>query len=221
MKKLIIAIDGPAASGKGTLAKLLAENLSLAHLDTGLLYRAIGLHALEQKVPLDAEDRILDIAEQLSANDLNNTTLKRDDVGQSASKVALHPKVRTSLLDFQRRFAENPPEATQGCVLDGRDIGTAILPNADYKFYLTADVKERAQRRHKELLERNIEASYDNVLQEMQERDARDQARSTAPLKPADDAVLVDTTGLDAAEILQKIMGVLQQKKASGPSPQK
>jgi len=201
-KPVIIAVDGPAASGKGTLAKRLARHFGYAHLDTGALYRAVGLALIRAgKDPDDAE------AAEAAARALDPRGLDRllDDPGlrdeaaaDAATRVAANPGVRAALLDFQREFARTPPGGAPGAVLDGRDIGTVICPDAAYKIFIEADVNVRADRRVKELRDRGIEAIHARVLRDMRERDARDRGRSVAPLVPADDAFVLDSSALDA-----------------------
>ena len=195
---MIIAVDGPAASGKGTLARRLAHHFKLAHLDTGGLYRAAALHALESgghpADPAVAEAG----ARRVRAADLDDPRLREERVAQAASVVAAIPAVRQALLAFQRDFARHPPGGAAGAVLDGRDIGTVICPDADAKLFVTATVEARAQRRFQELRESGGRAIYSRVLQDMKDRDARDSQRRTAPLVPAGDAFVLDTTALDA-----------------------
>jgi len=195
---VIIAIDGPAGSGKGTLAKRLAAHFGFAHLDTGLIYRAVG-HAM-LRAGLDPEDKA---AAERAAKALDPATfadpaLRGDDAANAASKVSAIPAVRAALLEFQRRFAVSPPGGAPGAVLDGRDVGTVVCPDAPVKLFLTATPEVRAERRVKELRERGLEAIYARVLQDLNERDARDRARAVAPLTPATDALVLDTSTLDA-----------------------
>lgn len=195
---MIIAIDGPAASGKGTLAKRIAEHFGLAYLDTGLLYRAVGLALLRTgNNPADLK-AAEDAARAITLSQLDDPELRGDEAGSAASQVAAIPEVRAALLALQRRFALAPPGGERGAVLDGRDIGTVICPAADVKLFVTARPEVRAARRHKELLARGVDSIYARVLQELSERDARDAARRIAPLKPAPDALVLDTSGLDA-----------------------
>lgn len=195
---MIIAIDGPAASGKGTLAKRIAEHFGLAYLDTGLLYRAVGLALLRTgNNPADLK-AAEDAARAITLSQLDDPELRGDEAGSAASQVAAIPEVRAALLPLQRRFAHAPPGGERGAVLDGRDIGTVICPAADVKLFVTARPEVRAARRHKELLARGVDSIYARVLQELSERDARDAARRIAPLKPAPDALVLDTSGLDA-----------------------
>jgi CMP/dCMP kinase len=193
----VIAIDGPAAAGKGTLARRLAGHLGFAYLDTGLLYRAVGLKTLQAGSGRDDVAAAVAAAETLDASELADDALRGDEAAVAASKVATIPGVRRALLDFQRRFARIPPGDAPGAVLDGRDIGTVVCPDADVKLFVTASLDVRAARRLKELRQRGLEAIDSRVLREMQERDARDSARAVAPLEPASNAVVIDTSGLD------------------------
>lgn len=184
-----VAIDGPAAAGKGTISKAVAAHFGFAHLDTGLLYRAVGAQVLQGAEPLAA-------ARALVAGDLDTPELRRPEVAQAASKVAVLPEVRAALVDFQRAFARR----AGGAVLDGRDIGTVICPQAEVKLYVTASAEARAERRFLELAERGIETTRAEVLADVEARDARDMGRADAPLRPAEDAVRIDTTALTIDE---------------------
>src|SRR6056297_2496100 len=185
-----IAIDGPPAAGKGTVSKAVAAHFGLAHLDTGLLYRATGRRTLDGTTPVEA-------AKSLQAEDLQAGDLRTPEVAQAASRVAADPEVRQALVDFQRAFARRDG----GAVLDGRDIGTVICPEAEVKLFVTASDDIRAERRFKELTESGHEVSYDEVLADLRARDERDSARAAAPLKPSEDAVQLDTSrmSIDAA----------------------
>jgi len=195
---MIIAVDGPAASGKGTLARRIAQHMGFAHLDTGRLYRAVGVAVIRAgRDPSDAGAAEA-AARALAPDVLDDPALAGDEAAQAASKVAAIPAVRAALLDLQREFAENPPGGKAGAVLDGRDIGTVVCPDANIKFFVTASAQTRAERRHKELLNRGETSIYARVLQDLRERDARDSARNVAPLKPAGDAIVLDTTEMDA-----------------------
>ena len=195
---MIIAVDGPAASGKGTLAKRLARHFGLAHLDTGSLYRAAALHAIEADGD-PSDPRVAEAAaRRVTAADLGDERLRGEMVGQGASIVAAIPGVRAALLRFQRDFAEHPPDGARGAVLDGRDIGTVICPGADVKLFITASLEARAVRRFQELRQRGQITIYDSVLQDLEQRDARDSERRTAPLVASPDAFVLDTTHLDA-----------------------
>ncbi len=207
----IIAIDGPAAAGKGTLARRLAAELGFDYLDTGLIYRAVGMKLA--RAGLDPADEALaeQAARELSPTDLAADDLRVDQAAQAASKVAAIPGVRAALLDFQRRFAAQPPEG-RGVVLDGRDIGTVVCPEASVKLFVTASVEKRAERRLKELQDKGLEAIYGTVLADMRERDERDSNRSVAPLVPAQDAVLLDTSDLDAGQAFAAALGIVRSK---------
>jgi len=194
---MIIALDGPAASGKGTLAKRLAKHYGFAHLDTGKLYRAVGLAVLRAGEDPEDADSAGRAAAALTPSDLDNPALAGDDAAVAASKVAAIPAVRDALLSFQRRFAESPPDGAAGAVIDGRDIGTVVCPDAPAKLFVTAGLEIRAERRHKELLGRGETSIYARVLQDLTERDERDSNRAVSPLLAADDAKVLDTSTLD------------------------
>ncbi|PTW51237.1 (d)CMP kinase [Rhodovulum kholense] len=180
-----VAIDGPAAAGKGTISRAVAAHFGFAHLDTGLLYRAVGARMLDGLDPVEA-------ARTLDPEALERSDLRAPEVAQAASKVAAIPDVRAALVDFQRAFAMR----AGGAVLDGRDIGTVICPEAPAKLFVTASDTVRAERRFRELTDKGVETSLEEVLTEMRERDARDSARAAAPLRPAQDAVILDTSRL-------------------------
>lgn len=195
---MIIAIDGPSASGKGTLAKRLAAHFQFAHLDTGKIYRAVALLLRRAGLNPSDESAALNAAKSLYPEILVEPDLTEDDVAQAASVVAAMEPVRQALKQFQIDFAHNPPGGASGAVLDGRDIGTVICPNAEIKLFVTADVEVRAKRRYKELRERQPTTIYARVLQDLKDRDDRDQNRSVAPLIPAADAYVLDTSSMDA-----------------------
>ena len=207
---MIIAIDGPAASGKGTLARRLADHFDFAYLDTGKLYRAVGLGVVRLGGDPEDEDAALDVANNLNPAQLDDPDLKSDEAAQAASKVAAIQSVRAALLEFQKNLAAHPPGGKSGAILDGRDIGTVVCPDAPAKLFVTASVEERANRRHKELLDRGESSIYARVLADLQERDARDSNRAVAPLKPADDATVVDTSDLNADEAFDKAVEIIQ-----------
>ena len=209
---MIIAVDGPVAAGKGTLARALAAKLGLAYLDTGSLYRAVAAMTLAAGEAPDDEAATEAVARRLTPADLERDDLRQEAVGQAASLVAAQGRVRAALLDFQRRFAHHPPAGMKGAVLDGRDIGTVVCPDADVKLFVTASPEVRAERRYRELLARGEETIYPRVLQDLKERDARDQAREVAPLRPAEDAAILDTSELDADAALQAAMQILQDR---------
>ncbi|HJM60915.1 MAG TPA: (d)CMP kinase, partial [Alphaproteobacteria bacterium] len=215
---MIIAIDGPAASGKGSLARRLAERFDLAHLDTGGLYRATALSVLNAGAdpadPAAAEAA----AKALDVTGLDSPRLRDPDVGEAASLVAGVPGVRAALLAFQRDFARSPPCGAAGAVLDGRDIGSVVLPEADVKLFLTASAEARADRRHKELRQRGTESIRAAVLRELAERDSRDGSRDMAPMVQTPDALLLDTTNLDAdAAFAAAVELVLAQQQRAVP----
>lgn len=208
-QRLVIAIDGPSASGKGTLAKRLAAHFSLPHLDTGLLYRAVGWAAFRSgRDPAD-------IAENLQPADLANPELRGDEASQQGSKVAAIPEVRANLLKFQKDFASRGA----GAVLDGRDIGTVICPDAPVKLFVTASPESRAERRYQELRDRGVDTIKPRVLAEMAERDRRDSERAAAPLKAAPDAWLLDTSEMDADAAFAAALAFIERKgfRSSGP----
>ncbi len=202
--RLVVAIDGPAAAGKGTLARRLAAALNVAYLDTGLLYRAVGRLVLDAGGAPDDPVAAEAAARKLVAADLTRTDLRGPEADQASSLVAKLPGVRAALLTFQRRFAE------QGAVLDGRDIGTVVVPGAPIKLFVTATPAARARRRWLELQGRGIPATLATVEAELQARDARDATRDTAPLKAAADAVVLDTTELDADAAFSLALEIVQ-----------
>lgn len=206
----IIAIDGPAASGKGTLARRLARHYGFAYLDTGKLYRAVGLRVVRAGGDPEDEEAAEDAARALEPIELEDPALAGDDAAKAASQVAALPAVRAALMDFQRGFAASPPDGAEGAVLDGRDIGTVICPNAPAKLFVTADVEVRADRRHKELLNRGVASIYARVLADLKERDARDADREAAPMRPADDAHVLDTTEMDPDEAFDAALDVIE-----------
>ena len=191
----MIAVDGPAASGKGTIAKALAEHFRLPHMDTGLLYRAVALNLWRWGGDPSSEFEALRACDDLGF-DPTDPELRTEPVSKIASKISAYPAVRKALFDRQRSFAAQPG----GAVLDGRDIGTVIAPDADAKLFVTASQEVRAQRRVRELLERGMPAHYDDVLLDLQSRDTRDSGRQTAPLWQAEDAILLDTSDLSREE---------------------
>ena len=196
-RSVIVAVDGPVAAGKGTLARQLACHFGFAYLDTGALYRATARRVLraggDPSDPAASRQAALDLV----AADLADPELRAEPVGEAASVVAAMPEVRAALLDYQRRFAHDPPGGAPGAVLDGRDIGTVVCPEADVKLFVTATVEARAERRVRELRARGEDADAGQVLADLKRRDRRDSGRDAAPLKPALDAHLLDSTNFD------------------------
>lgn len=208
MLKFTVAIDGPAAAGKGTISRFVAEKFGFSHLDTGSLYRAVGVKALE--IGRGVIDPV--VAARVAGN-LSDTDLARDDLrtamsGQAASKVAAMPPVRAALLEFQKEYARREG----GAVLDGRDIGTVICPEAEMKIYVTASDQIRAERRHKELVLDKPDLTVEQVLTDLRARDARDAARDVAPMKPAKDALLLDTTKLSIDAAVAEALALIQKR---------
>ena len=207
---MVIAIDGPAASGKGTLARRLAAHLGRPHLDTGLLYRAVARIMLDRGLSLADEPAATAIALALEPDHLDAARLREAKMGEAASVVSAFRPVRGALIAFQQRFAAQPG----GAVLDGRDIGTVVCPGATVKLYITASAEERARRRMRELLATGEPATFDAVLTDIRNRDARDAERSTAPMRPASDAVHLDTTDLDADQAFAKALELVRAVEA-------
>ena len=209
-----IAIDGPAGSGKTTVAKQISKILDILYLDTGAMYRACGLYALNEGVSVDDEQGVSALMEKLDLkieylNGAQHTILfgkdvsediRRNEVSSLASKISVHKAVRLKMLEMQREIASKTD-----CVLDGRDIGSYVLPNADYKFYITASVKVRTDRRYKELIAKGHEVNYDELMKEIEQRDYNDKNRDFAPLKQADDAIVIDTSDMTIEEVIDKV----------------
>jgi cytidylate kinase len=206
---MIIAIDGPAASGKGTLGKRLADHFGFAHLDTGLLYRAVARVLLDRDISLTDRDAAATVARELDVTHLDDERLRGAQMGEAASVISAYQPVRDALLAFQRQFAGQAP----GAVLDGRDIGTVVCPHADVKLFITASAEERARRRHREILTRGETTDYEIILNDIRRRDERDMTRSNAPLKAADDALTLDTTHLDADQAFEAALELVRRKQ--------
>ena len=205
---MIIAIDGPAASGKGTLAKILAEKLGLFYIDTGSTYRLVALKHLEDGMdPLEAAQWVHDEA---TAQDFTNPRLREREVGAESSRMAATPGVRPLMVDVMRQLAQMAPS---GAILDGRDIGTHVFPDANYKLYVTADPEIRAERRAKELQSKGFDVSYEAVLGDLRERDERDSTRSEAPLRPAEDAVMFDTSRMTIDQMVVEALSLFAGKQ--------
>jgi cytidylate kinase len=207
---MIIAIDGPAASGKGTLGKRLAAHYGLRHLDTGQIYRAVAQALLESGSPMTDDTAAIAAARSLDPARLDDSVLKTDEVGNLASIVSAIPQVREALLTFQRDFAAQPP----GAVLDGRDIGTVIAPDAEVKIFLTASPEERARRRVIDHRDRGLNVDEATILADIKKRDERDASRAVAPFKPAPDAHLLDTTYLDIDAAFRAAVDIVEAARA-------
>lgn len=207
---MIVTVDGPAASGKGTLARRLAAHYGLPHLDTGLLYRGVAFLMVEGGHALDDEKAAEKIAQSLDLAKLDHNALRSRGLGEAASRVAAMPAVRAALLKMQQDFARQP----KGAVLDGRDTGTVIAPEAEVKIFVTAAPEERARRRHVELAARREPVEYCEVIADIKKRDERDSERSIAPLKPAPDAVLLDTTRLDIEASFRAAVSIVEASRA-------
>ena len=204
----IVAIDGTAAAGKGTVSKAVAAHFGFAHLDTGLLYRVVSRVALEKIGPSLDEDAVIALLTEVSEADLERDDLRTAAVAQAASKVAVIPEVRSALVDFQRKFAAR----AGGAVLDGRDIGTVICPDADVKLFVTASPEVRGQRRYQELADRGENTDFDTVIEDVKARDARDSERAVAPLVPADDAISIDTSGMSIKDAIAAAIAAVDSK---------
>src|SRR6056300_726620 len=208
----LITIDGPAGSGKGTIAKQLSEVLKLNYLDSGAIYRILGLHLIENNIPIDNEDLIKKSIEKANIQfsrhkiSLNNRDvtddIRTESIAKTASLIAANKTVRESILDLQRSFLKKP-----GLVAEGRDMGTVVFPEAKYKFFLTATVEERARRGYKQLISKGFDVSIFDLVVEIQERDFRDINRTISPLVPAANAVIIDTTKLSPSQVVEFILG--------------
>lgn len=220
---MIITIDGPAAAGKGTLAAALAKRYHLAYFDTGMLYRAVGLEMVLQNQNPQDESAAEKVAKSLTFAKMMQLSAHpefRGRIGgEAASKVSALPKVRSALLKMQQDFADNPVFAdgtpANGAVYDGRDTGTVVCPHADIKFFVVASPEVRATRRYNEFIAKGIQTTYQQVLDDLIARDKRDSERSTAPLKPAEDAVLLDTSTMDINQEINAAINIIEQKKLS------
>ena len=223
---MIIAIDGPSGAGKSTLGKMLAEKMNLLYLDTGAMYRAVGLAVLESGASVENKEKVIEIAENakielvgepenlqvlLNGKDVSKE-IRTTQVGQTASIVSTISEVRKILVEHQRALGEN---AEKGCVLDGRDIGTVVFPNADAKFFLTAKSEARARRRFQEDSEKGRATTYEQTLAEINLRDERDVSREDSPLTISEDAVVIDTSELDLSEVFEAMLAKINERKAS------
>ena len=206
-ERILIAVDGPGASGKGTIARALAEHFKRPHMDTGLLYRAVALNLWRWGGDLGSEFEALRACD-VAAVDPDDPEIRSEPISSIASRVSAYPSVRTALLERQRQFAGQPG----GAVLDGRDIGTVVAPDADAKLYVTASAEVRAQRRVRELLERGLPAHYEDVLTDIHARDERDMSRDAAPLRQADDADVLDTSDLNAEQAIAEAIRLVETR---------
>ena len=209
---IVVAVDGPAAAGKGTLARRLARALNLVYLDTGSIYRAVAARLLAAGGDPQDSAAATEVARALTSADLDRGDLRAEGVGGAASVVSAHLDVRAALLDFQRAVAFDPPAGRAGAVLDGRDIGTVVCPDACAKLFVTASLEERARRRHEELLARGEARIYARVLEDLRERDERDAARATAPMTVAADAVTLDTSDLDVDAAFHRALDIVRTR---------
>lgn len=208
---IVIAVDGPAAAGKGTLSRRLSEHYGLRHLDTGLTYRATARALIDKGLPLDDEDLAAETARVLDLSDLDRSVLSAHAIGEAASRVAVMPKVRRALVEAQREFASIEP----GAVLDGRDIGTVVCPDALIKFYVTASPEVRARRRYQEIIGQGGSAELPAILADLERRDARDAGRADSPLKPATDAHMIDTSDQGIEEAFETAMSIIDKALAA------
>jgi len=211
IKPLTIAIDGPAASGKGTLARKLAAHYRLPHLDTGLTYRAVGHALMQVGLPFDNESLAVKVAQNLDLGKLDREILSAHEVGEAASKVAVMTPVREILVEMQRAFAKQE----KGAVLDGRDIGTVVCPDADVKLYISASPRTRAQRRYNEADEKGSGADYEQILKDIIMRDDRDMNREDSPLKPAENAHLIDTSEMSIETAFETALELVEKAISS------
>ncbi len=202
----IIAIDGPTASGKGTLAKKIANYLHLPYLNTGGLYRTIALYMINNNLDYNKKEEVINILGKVDFNDLENPNLYVEEVGSVAGKIAVINEVRQFLFEFQKNFAYQD----SGAVLDGRDIGTVICPDAKYKFYVTASLEERAKRRFEEMKLKNKNVSFDEIFAVLKDRDERDTKRANSPLKKAEDAIEIDTTNMNKDEVFKYVLSMIK-----------
>lgn len=207
---MIIAIDGFAGSGKGTLAKKLARHLNYAYMDTGLLYRSVAFYALKAHISLEDENALIQIAKKYNLCDEKNTELRAEKTGLYASKISKFSNLRNELTKIQQDFVQIH---TRGVILDGRDIGTVICPHADVKLFITASAEERAKRRIKELIERQITYDEEQMIEDIRKRDQQDIERSIAPLKAAEDAMIIDTTEMNAVSVFEYTLQIIENRQ--------
>lgn len=208
---MLIAVDGPASSGKGTIAKMIANHFNLPYLNTGALYRQLAFEALNSDFDLEKdENKIIKLVLKLGLSDLENPQIHNEKIGQAASIIAKNQNIRSALFYLQKNFAGSK----KGAVLDGRDIGTVICPNADFKFFITASLQERANRRFLQLSKTNPNLTKEEVFKQLEERDLRDQKRNFAPLIKAEDAIEIDTSNLNIEQVFQKILSYIKKNNS-------
>ena len=205
-KRLLIAIDGPSASGKGTLSELLSKKFNIPALNTGGLYRGVARKAIKNNIDFNNVKELVQIAKNLTSEDVNNPENFTEEIGNKASIIAKIQEIRDALFEYQRKFASQE----NGAILDGRDIGTVICPDATYKFFVVASQEERARRRYKEMLEKGKSVTYEEMVIKIKERDERDTNRTSSPLKKADDAILIDTTDKNIEEVFQYVLSFIK-----------
>ncbi|WP_427338742.1 (d)CMP kinase [Caloranaerobacter sp. DY30410] len=216
MNKIVIAIDGPAGAGKSTIAKIIAKELNINYIDTGAMYRALTLKALKNKINFDDKNSLISLLDNTDIDYYNNhiyldgkivdNEIRNNEVSKNVSKVAKIKEIRIKLVEIQRKIANN-----KSVVMDGRDIGSYVLPNADFKFYVTASVDERSYRRYKELISKNVEISFEQVKEEIKQRDEIDKNREFSPLIKSKDAILIDTTKRTVEECVNEILNIIKK----------
>lgn len=217
---MIITIDGPASVGKGTLSKKIADFYGLAYFDTGMVYRAVNMEMTLEDLDVNDEEAAIKVAQKMTFKKMMNLSrnpeFRGTKSGAGTSTVAAYEGVRKALLKMQQDFAENPiledGTKAEGVIYDGRDAGTVIAPNADLKFFITASSEVRAERRYKEFVSKGIETTYDEVLADIKERDEKDMTRAVSPLKPAEDAIIIDTSNMNAFKVFEKVCGIIDPR---------
>lgn len=216
MNKIVIAIDGPAGAGKSTIAKIIARELNINYIDTGAMYRALTLKALKNRISFDDKDLLISLLSNTDIDYYNNhifldgkivdNEIRKNEVSKNVSKIAKIKEIRVKLVEIQRKIASN-----KSVIMDGRDIGSYVLPNADFKFYVTASVEERSYRRYKELISKNVKISFEQVKEEIKQRDEIDKNREFSPLIKSKDAILIDTTKKTVEECVNEILNIIKK----------
>ena len=210
MNNLLISIDGPSSSGKGTIAKKIASHFNIPCLNTGALYRAIAFLALQSNLDLQKDEtKIIPLCQKITQLDLESTQLHNEEIGRAASIVAVNSNIRKAIFDLQRNFAINGLKNKGGAVLEGRDIGTVICPDANYKFFITATAEIRAKRRFEQLKTNGFEANYDLILEQLKERDMQDKNREFSPLKKADNAIEIDSSNMEIKDVFELMLNAI------------